>query len=109
MPAIRPSTAQFVAELERRGASKHTIRNYASDLDQFATYFELPDAPTPTIEDLDVPTFREWLSSLYDQGLETVSVRRKLAAVRALFRFLRSEGLLATNVAARLKTPKAKR
>jgi len=108
MPALRPSITQYLAELPRRGASKHTVHNYASDLDQFAAYFEVPDAPVPLVEDLDLATMREWLSSLYDRGLETVSVRRKLAAVRALFRFLRSEGVLAGNVAARLKTPKIK-
>ena len=108
MPAIRPSIAHYLAELQRRGASKHTVRNYGSDLDQFASYFELPDVPAPLVEDLDLPALREWLASLYDQGLETVSIRRKLAAVRALFHFLRREALLATNVAARLKTPRAK-
>ena len=108
MAEMRRSIAQYLAELERRGASKHTARNYASDLDQFVGYFDVPGSPKPALEELDVFMLREWLSGLYDQGLESVSVRRKLAAVRALFRFLRSEGLIMTNVAARLRTPKAK-
>ena len=44
MPGIRWSVAQYLAELERRGASKHTVKNYGSDLGQFAAYFEPPDA-----------------------------------------------------------------
>jgi integrase/recombinase XerC len=108
MPAIRESIAKYLAELGRRGASKHTVRNYASDLEQFAAYFEPPDAVAPAVEELDLATLREWLASLYDQGLETVSVRRKLAAVRAMFKFLRTEGVLATNIAARVRTPKMK-
>jgi integrase/recombinase XerC len=108
MQAIRNSIAKYLAELGRRGASKHTVRNYASDLEQFAAYFEPPGVMAPAVEELDLATLREWLASLYDQGLETVSVRRKLAAVRAMFKFLRTEGLLATNMAARVRTPKMK-
>ena len=51
---------------------------------------------------------REWLASLYDRGLDPLSIRRKLAAIRALFKFLRAEGLLETNVAVRLRTPKTR-
>ncbi|HEX4771926.1 MAG TPA: site-specific tyrosine recombinase/integron integrase [Bryobacteraceae bacterium] len=108
MPAIRESIARYLAELQRRGASKHTLRNYGSDLEQFATFFEPPDLMPPAIEDVDLGSLREWMAGLYDAGLETVSVRRKLAAVRALFKYLRIEGVLETNVAARLRTPKMK-
>lgn len=108
MPAIRDCTSQYLAELARRGASKHTLRNYASDLEQFCTYFEPPGVTPPPVGELDVSMLREWLASLYDAGLETISVRRKLAAVRSMFKFLRSEGVLQSNYAARLRTPKMK-
>lgn len=108
MPTIRSSVAKYLAELERRGVSKHTVRAYRSDLEQFAAYFDPPDADPPLMEDLDLPLLREWLSSLYDLGLDTVSVRRKLAAVRALYKFLRTEGDVQANTAARLRTPKLK-
>jgi integrase/recombinase XerC len=108
MPLLRESISKYLAELERRGASKHTLRNYASDLEQFATYFEPAGESAPAVEQLDLPLLREWLASLYDHGLSVVSVRRKLAAVRAMFKFLRQEGVLEANVAARLRTPKTK-
>jgi integrase/recombinase XerC len=108
MPAIRDSISNYLAELARRGASAHTLRSYGSDLEQFATYFELPDETAPQIEELNLALLREWLSSLYDEGLNTVSVRRKLAAVRGLFQFWLQEGVLASNVAKLLRTPKAK-
>ncbi|MBV9302844.1 MAG: tyrosine recombinase XerC [Acidobacteriaceae bacterium] len=106
MAALRASITKYLRELERRGASKHTVRNYCSDLEQFAAYFD----PTgePAVERLDLPLLREWLAWLYDQGLTVVSVRRKIAAVRALLKFLVQEGVLASNVAARLRTPKMK-
>lgn len=108
MPAIRESAAKYLAEVARRGASEHTLRNYASDLEQFAGYFEPAGAKPPEIEQLDLPLMREWLASLYDRKLADVSVRRNLAAVRGLFKFLRQEGVLEINIAARLRTPKAK-
>jgi integrase/recombinase XerC len=49
---------------------------------------------------------REYLAAQYDRGLQAVSIRRRIAAVRALFRFLTKEGLLAANPARLLRTPK---
>ncbi len=108
MPALRECIAKYLGELERRGASKHTLRNYGSDLEQFATYFEPPGERAPGIEQFDLPLMREWLASLYDHGLTVVSVRRKLAAVRAMFKFLLREGLIEKNISSRLRTPKTR-
>jgi integrase/recombinase XerC len=108
MAAIRESAAKYLAELRRRGSSGHTLRNYGSDLDQFVTYFEPTGLQAPEIEQLDMTLMREWLASLYDRKLTDITVRRKLAAVRGLFKFLRQEGVLETNIAARLRTPKTK-
>ncbi|HEX4227742.1 MAG TPA: tyrosine recombinase XerC [Bryobacteraceae bacterium] len=107
MAALRPSIAQYLAELARRGASAHTLRNYASDLEQFAEYFEPPGVTAPAVEQIDLPLLREWLSSLYDRRLAPASVRRKLAGVRALFQFLLTEGVIQQNAAARLRTPRS--
>jgi len=71
-------------------------------------YFEPPGETAPAIEELDLPLLREWLAALYDQGLNVISIRRKIAAVRAMFKFLRQEGVLDQNVATRLRTPKTK-
>lgn len=108
MPALRECISKYLAEIQRRGASPHTLRNYGSDLEQFAVYFEPPGAQAPNIEELDLALLREWLASLYDQELSVVSIRRKLAAVRAMFQFLLQEGVIPANVAKRLRTPKMK-
>jgi integrase/recombinase XerC len=106
MPAIRDSITLFLAELARRGASKHTLRSYGSDLEQFVAYFEPHDADPPALERLDLPLLREWLASLYDAGLNPVSIRRKVASLRALFKFLLFEGVIDRNVTSRLRIPK---
>ncbi len=104
MAQLRDSIAKYLLELERRGASPHTLRNYGSDLNQFAEYLQADFA----VEDVDLSLLREWLSSLYDANLTTVSVRRKIAAVRALYKFLLTERIVQTNPTTRLRTPKMK-
>jgi len=96
-----------LAELRIQNASPHTLRNYAADLNGFSEYFSPPgtDAPSPrAITALDI---REWLGSLYERGLDAISIRRKLAAVRSFYRFLAREGSVETNVARLVRTPKA--
>ena len=100
MSEMRDAIERYLASLRRENASPHTLRNYESDLRQFAEHFSVP--ATGTALDL-----RKWLSSLYDQELSVVSIRRKLAAVRSLFGFLAREGTIGTNVARLVKTPKA--
>src|SRR5579875_3353430 len=99
MAELRASIANYLAELTRRGASRHTLRNYASDLEQFAAYFAPPGEQAPAVEHLDRMLLREWLASLYDRKLNVTSIRRKIAAVRAMFKFLRQEGVLDRNPA----------
>jgi integrase/recombinase XerC len=104
---LRESSAKYLAELARRGASAHTLRNYGADLEQFAAYFDLPGEAAVVIGDLDLAMLREWLADLYDQELAVASIRRKMAAVRAMYKFLLQEGLVLQNVAGRLRIPKA--
>jgi len=97
----------FLAELRRQNASEHTIRNYASDLEQFVSYFVIPGEANPTVEKIDQLAIREWMGHLCEQRLTAVSMRRKLAAVRSFFKFLLREGLVEKNVARMVRTPKA--
>jgi integrase/recombinase XerC len=108
MATLRECAAKYLAELARRGASAHTLRNYGSDLEQFANYFEPTGETAPAMEQLDLALLREWMAGLYDHKLSVASVRRKLAAVRAMCKFLLAENLIPANPAARLRTPKAK-
>jgi integrase/recombinase XerC len=97
----------YLAELARTGHSEHSIRAYASDLRQFLGYLSPPGLAVPQPVTIDLLVLREWLASLYREGLETVTIRRKLAAVRALFRFMLREGVIAVNTARLIRTPKA--
>jgi integrase/recombinase XerC len=98
--------AQFMAELERRNSSPMTAQSYASDLRDLVEYLTPPGEQLPDVEQIDLLMLREYLAAQYDRGLQAVSIRRRIAAIRALFRFLTKEGLLAVNPARLLRTPK---
>ena len=98
---------RYLSELKRVNASPHTLRSYASDLREFAAYFSPADAAPPAPAAITALELREWLGALYERGLSVVSIRRMLASVRSLFRFLAREGAVPTNVARLVRTPKA--
>ncbi|MEZ5400606.1 MAG: tyrosine recombinase XerC [Bryobacteraceae bacterium] len=104
--SLAEAIEQYLDERRRENVSPHTLRNYASDLAQFLTYFSPPGGAPPHPASIDTLALREWLGSLYDQRLETVSIRRKLAAVRSLFKFLYREGVVPSNIPKLLRTPK---
>jgi integrase/recombinase XerC len=109
MSELKRQIEGYLQERRRENISPHTLRNYASDLQQFLDYFAPPDADPPPPQSFDLVLLREWLGSLYDQRLEAASIRRKLAAVRAFFGHLVREGVLEVNLARLLHTPKEPR
>ncbi|HEX3876070.1 MAG TPA: site-specific integrase, partial [Bryobacteraceae bacterium] len=97
----------FVENLKREGASPHTVAAYASDLAQFLEYLSPPELAPPEPRAIDHLLLREWMASLYKHDLTAVSIQRKLAAVRSLFKFMLREGVVQVNVARLVRTPKA--
>jgi integrase/recombinase XerC len=98
---------RYLEELARRGCSTHTVDAYTVDLGQFLEFLSPPDTQPPAPDAIDLLMLREWLVWLYRQKLTAVTIRRKLAAVRGLFRFLLREGAIQINVARLVRTPKA--
>jgi integrase/recombinase XerC len=98
---VSEAVLRYLESLRRENASPHTIRNYEIDLTQLA------ETLAPPLEAVDLHGLRAWLSGLYEKELSAVTIRRKLAAVRSLFRFLIQEGVLSANPARLLRTPKA--
>jgi integrase/recombinase XerC len=100
-------TKRYLNDLARGGASVHTIDAYAADLREFLETLSPHGAPLPEPAAIDLLMLRQWLAGLYRRGQAAVTIRRKLAAVRGLFRFLMREGLMHKNVARLVRTPKA--
>ena len=90
-----------------RNASPHTIRNYESDLRQFRAFLAGGDAQAKVdVASIDALRIRGFLASLYEREKKKTSIARKLAAVRAFYKFLAREGVLQANPAATVSTPK---
>src|ERR1700691_1186482 len=104
---LAPQIERYLDSLKREGASLHTVAAYQSDLEQLLHYLSPPEMTPPDPRAIDLLLLREWLAALYNQGLNAVSIRRKLAAVRGLFRFMQREGIVELNVARLVRTPKA--
>ena len=100
---------RFLETLALANASPHTLRNYASDLRQFLDYFSPPGESPPPVAAFDHLHIREFLGALYSRKNSKRSVARKLAALRAFFRFLGRERLISTNPARLVATPKLPR
>ena len=96
MPELGAHVERFLDELRRQNASAHTLRNYALGPGSISRLLHHSGRrPKPAVEEIDVLAIREWLGHLYEQRLTAVSMRRKLAAVRSLFKFLLREGVVA--------------
>ena len=90
-----------------RNASPHTVRNYHSDLVQFCDFLAGKDKDAAVdINAVNALRIRAFLSHLFQMQEKKSSIARKLAAIRAFFKFLARERLIAENPAAAVSTPK---
>ena len=104
---LATQTARYLGELRRAGASAHSVKAYESDLRQFLEYLSPPDLAPPPPRGDRYPDSARVAGVAVSRRTGGGDIRRKLAAVRGLFRFLLREGLVTTNVARLVRTPKA--
>jgi integrase/recombinase XerC len=96
----------FLGDRARRNDSPHTLRNYGADLREFIDYFSPPGAEPPPLADIDLLSLREWLAHLYQRDQKPATIRRKLASLRSLFRFLSREHRIERDPARLLRLPR---
>ena len=89
---------------ERR-LSAATVHDYTLILTHFADYLS-QQWQIEDIAQVDATAIRDWQMSLAEAGLSAVTIRTRLVAVRSLFRHLRRQGIVETDVMARVVTPK---
>jgi len=93
---------KFFTYLEiEKNYSSHTILNYRIDLEEFAKFID----KTP-IEAIEYPDLRRFLAQLKGRNLKPRSLARKLSSLRSFLKFLQREGVIKTNPAKLLVTPK---
>ena len=99
---MRKHVADFMRHLrEEKNAAAGTERGYRADLEQFVTFLGDRDPASVTHQDL-----RQYLGHLIDLKSKRSSLARKLSAVRAFFKYLHREGLVAGNPARLVSTPR---
>jgi integrase/recombinase XerC len=102
--------ADFLAHLgDERALSPHTLRAYAGDLGQLATFLvDYLGVPADRLEaaHLEPAALRAFLAWMTRQGRGKASQARTLSAVRSFCDHLVRSGVLLANPAATVRTPK---
>jgi integrase/recombinase XerC len=92
-----------------RNVSRHTLRAYAGDLDQFVEFIAAQDGVKPSAVEtarFDVPATRDFLAELHHRGNSRASAARRLAALRTFAKYLVREERLAEDPTQLVGMPK---
>ncbi|MEQ8925206.1 MAG: tyrosine-type recombinase/integrase [Fulvivirga sp.] len=91
-------------QYERR-YSRHTIQSYQNDLSQLATFlnreFEVTD-----LAEANHSLIRSWIVNLVEAGLQPKSINRKIASIRAYYKFLMKQGAILKDPTSKVKVLK---
>jgi integrase/recombinase XerC len=91
---------------QERNVSPHTLRNYEGDLRQFADFLKTQPDGAPEIEAIDHLHIRSYLGEFYARQGQNSSAARRLSVLRSLFKFLAREGVVKSNPARLVTSPK---
>ena len=94
-------------QLEKK-YSIHTVNNYLKDLDFFQEFL-VATFETDNLSDINYSQIRSWIVMLVENGISNASVNRKIASLKAFYRFLLKTSQIATSPLQKhkaLKTPK---
>ncbi|MDR2766282.1 MAG: tyrosine recombinase [Holosporaceae bacterium] len=85
-----------------RNASENTVASYLSDLEDFRRHISL----NSETEERDILSY---IGILNEKGFKTSTIKRRLAALRQLFKFLHRDGLMEMDPTAFIGSPRLKR
>lgn len=88
-----------------KGASAHTLKAYRRDLEIFAAGL----AEGSTLKDADMNDIRGFVASQMSMRLEKTTVARRLATVKSFYSYLHREGIVESNPARLVPSPKLPR
>jgi site-specific recombinase XerD len=101
-----PEARRFLDGLRARGAADETLRAYAGDLGDYASWLAERGVDLPEASRADV---RGYAASLGARGLAPAARARRLSAVRTFHRRLQATGVVAHDPAAELPGPRRDR
>lgn len=107
-PAMREAVDRFARHQESAaGRSPHTVRAYVADVVSLLDH--AVRMGRTTLAELDIAVLRSWLARLRSTGAARTSLARRAAAARTFSAWGYRAGLLTTDVAARLASPRPRR
>ncbi|MGK5444690.1 tyrosine recombinase XerC [Micromonospora sp. URMC 105] len=107
-PAMREAVDDFADHLARvRNRSAHTVRAYVGDLVSLLDHAVRMGCSEPS--ELDLTVLRSWLARQRTVGAARTSLARRAAAARTFSAWAHRTGVLSTDVAAPLSSPRAHR
>jgi integrase/recombinase XerD len=87
--------------------ARNSVTAYVRDLNEFEDY--VSRRGVKDMKDTSESDTAAWLMELKSGNRSSATIGRKLASVRAFYRYLNSEGIMSTNPSTGVKTPKVTR
>jgi integrase/recombinase XerC len=107
-PSIEELLDSYVRYLvTEKNLSPYTLRNYRSDVRDFARFLEEEEDAGPL--EADRQSFRRYLGRAKDLGIASASLTRRASTIRSFYSFLAREKVLETNPLAAVSAPKLDR
>jgi len=107
-PELAGAVDRFTDHLSvQQGRSAHTRRAYRADVTSLLRHAARHGVTT--LDAVDVGILRGWLAAQSDRGLARATIARRAAAARAFLRWAHRTGLVPTDAAVRLASPKVGR
>ena len=103
------SLESFISYLSlEKNYSQHTVRAYQNDIEEFTTFCS-KEYEIETIDEVTYNLIRSWIVVLVNNAISNRSINRKVASLKAYYRFLQRIEKITTNPLAKhraLKTTK---
>jgi integrase/recombinase XerC len=92
-----------------RNASELTLKSYSEDFNSLFDYLRDRVGEVSGPADLDVASLRGYVAYLHECDYSKATIARRLACLRSFLRYCQREGLVTSNPAKALRTPRAGR
>jgi len=83
-----------------RHYSPHTVSSYKQDLEQYFIFCETSDKESVHQQ------IRKWISYLFEQGISSRSINRKISTLKSYYKYLMHEGLIDNDPLSRIMRPR---